>query len=410
LLVVEPLVEAVRTSTQNPTAGAWIVATVLWCALLLVFPGLERAVNRAADRWLFQRPDYRRLTQAFSWEIEPLETEEEVFTLAEERIHTALGVAAVQVMTSDHLTANAAPTEEVGAVIPIQVNAVGTHAVVIASGEQSRKLLSDELAFLQAMAERIGRKIESLQFQRERRERELREARLQHSLTEAELKALRAQVNPHFLFNTLNTIADLISSEPEKAEAMTERLAEVFRYVLARTERSVIPISEEFEFLRTYLEIEQARFGDRLRVELTAEPSVLSVPIPSLLLQPLVENAVKHGLAPKLGGGTLRVSAVDEGEFVRFVVEDDGVGWAENKKTVAVAEAGDSSRQEGGSARQFVARLRDETLNNVAGPGGVGLRNVAERLRTLYGERAELTVRSSTGQGTSVSILVPKYA
>src|SRR5262249_46522754 len=151
---------------------------------------------------------------------------------------------------------------------------------------------------------RIGRRIESLRFDCEMRERELREARLRQLLAEANLKALRAQLNPHFLFNTLNTILDLIGSEPEKAETMTERLADVFRHIMVRTERNMITVGEEIDFLRKYLEIEGVRFGDRLVASFDLDPRMAEEPIPSLILQPLVENAIKHGLARKVGTGT----------------------------------------------------------------------------------------------------------
>src|SRR5262249_48858558 len=141
--------------------------------------------------------------------------------------------------------------------VPIQVVGTRGYIIVAQTGERRRKLLSDELRFLSLLADRMGRKIQSLGFEREMRRRELREARLRQLLAEANLKALRAQLNPHFLFNTLNTILDLIASQPDKAEAMTERLAEVFRHVVTRTEREMISVGEEIEFLSKYLEIER---------------------------------------------------------------------------------------------------------------------------------------------------------
>ncbi len=397
--VIAPLTRAIRASTPRGEAGAWVAATLLWCALLLLFPRCERALNRAADRWLFKRPDYRQLAKTFAREIEPVADESELLAQAAQHIQTALDAAAARVipraelptldtelellpgevttLSGGHAVLLGLGEAEVKALVPIQVHSQVTHLVAIAPGERGRKLLSDELGFLITLAERIGRKLEALHFERERREQQLREARWQHLLTESQLKALRAQVNPHFLFNTLNTIADLISSEPEKAEAMTERLATVFRYVLARTEGNLIAVSEEFEFLRTYLEIEQARFGDRLRVEMTVDPRIAAMLIPPLILQPLVENAIKHGLASKLTGGTLRICATDEGERLRLTVEDDGEGW------------------------------RGQRLHSHI-QGGVGLKNVTERLQTLYGARASLVVQSAAGEGTQITVTIPK--
>jgi two-component system LytT family sensor kinase len=408
-LIVEPVTDRIRAASPYPEASAWIAATTLWCALLLAFPWLVRRLNRAADRWLFRRPDYRQLAQAFAEESEQAEEEAALFTLAEECARTGLAIAAARVLPRieattlgdeiadeiihlrpGHPARHLLGEPEVEVIVPVQTQGQIAYLLAIAPGAGGRKLLSDELAFLSSLAERIGRKIEALRFESERRERQVREARLRHSLAEAELKALRAQINPHFLFNTLNTIADLIGSEPEKAEAMTERLAEVFRYVLARTERHLIPVSEEFEFLRTYLAIEEARFGDRLRVELTIDSSIAAEMIPSLILQPLVENAIKHGLSAKLGGGSLCVRAADAGEYLRLTVADDGLGWP-----------GITDQKEWSVFSESAAPAS-------SAPGGVGLRNVSQRLRTLYGERATMSIRSNAGQGVCVSLMVPK--
>src|SRR5262249_46005263 len=195
---------------------------------------------------------------------------------------------------------------------------------------------------------------------------------------------LRAQLNPHFLFNTLNTILDLIASEPEKAETMTERLADVFRHVMIGTERDMVTVGEEIDFLRRYLEIERVRFGDRLLVEFDLDPLLSDLPIPSLLLQPLVENALKHGLASKVGAGTLRISGQVDGDLIHLVVQDDGVGWPGD----------DPGNQTAGFAR----------------PGlEFGLKNVRERLAAVYGDRATMAVCSTPGLGSSVRITITKH-
>src|SRR5206468_3565838 len=144
---------------------------------------------------------------------------------------------------------------------------------------------------------------------REAVERQSREALLLQQVTEAELRALRAQINPHFLFNSLNTIADLIVRDPSRAETMTVRLAGVFRHVLAHSCRPLTTVDDEMEFLRTYLYIEEVRFGDRLQVVFDVAAEIGGARIPSLILQPLVENALKHGLAPKPGPGRLWIRA-----------------------------------------------------------------------------------------------------
>ena len=129
--------------------------------------------------------------------------------------------------------------------------------------------MQQELAFLDSVGTQLEHRLDALHFEQEQRALLLREERLKRLLTEAELKALRTQVDPHFLFNTLNTIADLISTNPEQAERMTERLAECFRYALAKHSRDLSTLDEELDFARHYLEIEQVRFGDRLRVQLS---------------------------------------------------------------------------------------------------------------------------------------------
>lgn len=378
LFIVRPLLRLVRASARYPEAASWVVMTLLGCVLLLVFPAIKRWIYEATDRWLFQRPDYNQLSLKFAHEIERVESQKQLFSAVKQHLKDALQVESVRILTE----AESEQTPETSLRLPVKVATNVSYALAVDPGRGGRKLLSDELAFLSSLAERIGRRLEALQFEGERRERELCESRLQHSLAQAELRALQAQINPHFLFNTLNTIADLISSEPEKAEAMTERLAEVFRYVLARAERNSISVSEEFDFLRTYLAIEQVRFGQRLRVEMTIDPAIANSQLPPLILQPIVENAIKHGLSPKRESGWLKIQAEQAENSLRLTVEDNGAGWNE------LPSAKISSRNQ-----------------------GVGLKNVRERLLTIYEGHADLQISSNfaaeTGQGTQITITIP---
>lgn len=204
-------------------------------------------------------------------------------------------------------------------------------------------------------------------------ERLTRESALREQVADAELRALRAQINPHFLINSLNTIADLTVTAPSRAEEMTMRLAAVFRYVLVNTDRQFISVQEEIGFARNYLEIEETRFENRLRVQFDVDPSVMQERIPTLLLQPLIENAIKHGISPRREGGTVTISARRTISGFEMLVADDGVGL--NRP---VQEPKSSTR--------------------------VGLENVRKRLATAYGGMAALVLRPRVGGGTEACI------
>jgi len=161
---------------------------------------------------------------------------------------------------------------------------------------------------------------------REVEEVRLVEAQLQEQAAKAELSALQARINPHFFFNTLNTISALLTEDPAKADDVVQTLADLFRYTFKATHAGDVALGEELEFVDGYLAVEKARFGDRLRVNWAIEPEARAARIPGLLLQPLVENAVGHGIAPLPGGGTVRIGArLAEGRLV-VEVEDDGAG------------------------------------------------------------------------------------
>jgi two-component system, LytTR family, sensor kinase len=379
-----------------PAVGRAIVITVLLFLLLLLFRFVDGLLIKMAERWILREPDYGASLRKIAAGIEALEAHDEIFAVVEKELTPFLEVAAVRVVECHHQRTlgtqpwevghddpcrHIIPGHEADLLAPIRLRNEVPWAIAIAPGSCRRILLTKDLHFLQDVSGLVATRLESLAGERERAERQSREASLKHLAAVAELKALRAQINPHFLFNSLNTIADLIVSDPPKAETMTVLLASVFRHVLLHSDRHLTPICEEISFLRTYLRIEEVRFGERLLVDLDIQPSVAEHRIPSLLLQPIVENAIKHGLAPKVGPGKLRIAAHADGEFTRLEVEDDGVG---------LTTRGTNSRTSAGN-----------------GNAGVGLKNVADRLRMLYGGRAKLTCENGVLAGTLVTILIP---
>lgn len=211
-------------------------------------------------------------------------------------------------------------------------------------------------------------------YQRESQGRAVKAAHLEARLAEARLKTLESELHPHFLFNTLHAISTLIHVQPDAADRMISRLSDLLRITFARSGAARIPLHEELEFLQKYLEIEQTRFQDRLTVSYDVNPDTLDAEVPRMILQPLVENAIKHGIAPKKAPGFIRIIAAREGDALRLEVCDDGVGLS-------------------GSAR---ARLH----------GGVGLSNTRDRLECLYGTGHTLEFLEG-GEGLSVRMCFP---
>ena len=204
-------------------------------------------------------------------------------------------------------------------------------------------------------------------------------------LMEARFDALQRQINPHFLFNTLNSIASLIRSKPELAREMIVKLANILR-VLLKDREAFVPLSEELDFTDDYLAIEVVRFGDKLRVVKEIAEETLSMSVPSMLLQPLIENSIKHGLEPRIAGGTVTLRSRLEGERLVVEVEDDGVGM-----------------EPGRVVRAPVSGLVRES-------SGIGMRNVRERMEVLFGEGAQVEVVSRPGRGTKVRLVMPQEA
>src|SRR5277367_1402282 len=203
-------------------------------------------------------------------------------------------------------------------------------------------------------------------------------------LLQARMAALQNQINPHFLFNTLNSISSLVRFDPDTAREMILKLATILRRLLHSTD-SFVPLREEVEFIDNYLDIEVVRFGrDKLKVVKDLDPASLEAMVPSMLLQPLVENCIKHGLAPKVEGGSITLrSRVIKSRLV-VEVEDDGVGMG---------------------AAQLVVRgqVQDDGLGGM----GIGMANIAERLKVLYGDTARMMIEAREGGGTLIRLRLP---
>ena len=203
------------------------------------------------------------------------------------------------------------------------------------------------------------------------------EERLRELTALSELKALKAQINPHFLFNTLNTISALIPVDQEKAEETVHDLADLFRYTLDTAEREFVQLREELHFLDVYLRIERARFGDRLKVKRTIDPESEGVKVPALLLQPIVENALRHGIGNRKSGGTITINTRCDEEQCHICISDDGRGIPKEKLDMVVRS-------------------------------GRGLKNVNERLLNIYRESSGVAIESSEGQGTTFVLSIPR--
>ncbi len=209
----------------------------------------------------------------------------------------------------------------------------------------------------------------------EAQQRALTESHLQTSLVEARLDALRHQLQPHFLFNTLHAISTLMHKDVDAADKMLVRLSDLLRLTMGAGAVQEFALKKELEFLEKYLAIEQVRFGDRLRVELDVEPETLDARVPYLILQPLVENAIRHGIASRVEQGRIRVHAQRDGDTLQLTVEDNGRGLT----------------------AQALAAFRQ----------GIGLNNTRARLRHLYGNAHHLSFRQVNGEGLTVAMTIP---
>ena len=391
--LIDPHAVALRRSLDGGshllTTGALLG---LWIATALAYPFIQRRMYRFVDRVVLRRVDYRELRADLAQRLARARDADAALDVTCTLLAQALGAnAAIWAPVQSPPAATSHPTITVDAhrteaCITIPTALQPSYEIHVADLTCGRSLLSDDVMLIDAVAALVGRRIDEIRLETERRERERREQDMRQLATEAELRALRAQLNPHFLFNALNTLGHLMQTAPDRALATLYQLTGLLRAVLRRTNGQFVALREELDIVESYLAIERERFEERLQVSIDVPAELRRARIPPLLLQPLVENAVKHGIAPLRGGGRVTVTARrdalggNDAGFLRLQVIDTGVG------------------------EQGVRRRQSPDEN------AVGLTNIESRLRHYFGAEAALTIRATPGGGTTVELCLPWIA
>jgi two-component system, LytTR family, sensor kinase len=374
---------------SGPPLSLVTLITLSMLAALLLRP-LSNAATWFVDAVVLRRADYDELRSRFARLAAEQDSPEAVLDAAVGVLAPALSAGEVR-WTTDEQDSHGSDADALILVGPRGVSATATvpttesptYTIRIDALAGGRRILSDDVNLLDSIVRSVARRIDSLRISRERYARAARERDMARLATEAELKALRAQLNPHFLFNALTTIGHMIQTSPPRALQTLLRLTDLLRRVL-RSEGTFTTLGKELELVDAYLDIERSRFEDRLEVSLSVPPSLRGARIPTLLLQPLIENAVRHGIAPRRSGGRIEIAATRRERdgappILELRVEDTGTGM-----DPALLSA--------------IERLDG---------GGVGVRNVAERLRACYGPEATIAFDSLPDLGTIVRIRLP---
>ena len=362
----------------NDGARPWLFALAA-VPLMLAAPRLSGLLSRQLDRAWFGR--HYTPVSAVTTVLASLQVatdEPSLLAAAEESLKEVLGVT-VRLGTT--------PPDDDPAPVVFKVDGSAADPslwvrVPRVAGE--RVLLSQDLTLLRSLGTVITYLVENVRLQQRRQEQDLLEQELRVQTSQSELKALRAQINPHFLFNALNTVASLIHSDPTRADRAVEQLSEVFRHTLRRSESEWAALDQELAFAAAYLDVEEARFGARLRYAIDADPAARRAQVPSMLVHTLVENAVKHGIAQVRGHGTLEVTA----------------RVAAGRLTIAVCDNGPGPAQAPGPS-DFARRAGEQ----------FGLRSVRDRLRGHFGDDAAFTLTRDDARGlTLATISMPVVA
>jgi two-component system, LytTR family, sensor kinase len=368
----------------------------LWVGTALLYPRLRDGVVRFVDSVVLRRVDYANLRADVAQRLTTFDAPHEIMDHVAKLLTPVVSARDVrwsemdetvdfdyQSSASDYV-ALVEDSKSNGAIVTIPTTEPPYYKFEIGTLAGGRRLLSDDIAMLEAVALMVARRIDALRVTHERCEQSLREQEINKLATEAQLRALRAQVNPHFLFNALTTIGYLVQTAPDRALETLMKLTSMLRGVL-RTDGEFVTLEQELQLIASYLDIERARFEERLRVSIDIPQELLSLRVPPLLVQPLVENAIKHGITPSRFGGEVRIRA-------RLERRSNDMIHAENVLDITVSDSGV------GASETDLARGRQR---------GVGLSNIEERLRCYGGTAATLRIDSTLGEGTVVELRLP---
>ncbi len=363
-----------------------------WLAAVALAPiaMLMRRVHERTERWLDQKWFGRLFTpvEAVTHVLAAMQpaTDERTLIEATEARLTEIFDAKIVVLVGSRAILEPEMQTEVKLTSPVSGAIV---RLAVLKGDHCKTLLSEDLTLLRSLGSVFGFMLENIRLQRQRVEQEHLAQELRVQSSRSELKALRAQINPHFLFNALNAIASLIHTDPARADEAVEQLAEVFRYTLRRSDSEFAPLDQELTFARAYLDVEQARFGQRLTFTIDSDHAAPAPLIPSMLLQTLLENAVKHGVSQDRGAGRIDVIVRSAGDQLTLDV-----------------------RNTGPAPRDPSARDRARTVADArSGQGGerFGLHSVRERLKGHFGDRASFSLaRDEQANMTVARIVLPQ--
>lgn len=383
VFIASPLLGYHESHDRNDVQAISLII-ILWIATALIYPALHKSAIWLVDKIILQRANYGELRLKLAQKVEETDSVEVVLEEVCQNLSPALTAKSV-IWTESYENPQTTKLPFVNftphnAEVFIPTAESPFYKINLKDFAGGRHLLSDEIEMLEAVALLTARRIDALRVTHERCEQEIREQEFSKLATEAQLSALRAQVNPHFLFNALTTIGYLIQTAPDKAFETLMRLTQLLRGVL-RSTGEFSTLEEELNLINSYLEIEHTRFEERLEIEIDVPKELQKIRVPSLILQPLVENAIKHGISKTKKGGKVAISALIETEnekvFLTLKVFDSGAGF-------------------------------DEI--NFSKTTGIGLNNIKERLRNYYGNSADLQISGKLGTGTTVEIKFPVSA
>jgi signal transduction histidine kinase len=371
VFMVAPLLTTVVTNEYST-----IILVAFSILTGLVYPLLRRGAERFIDEVILKRVNYVELTSTLSRDIDDCQNPVAILDKAIRILGPALSAQKIEwEATEENDTQLWIQQDRQSARVRVPTADKPAYILSIRDLAGGRRLLSDDIAMLERAALLLARRIDATRSFQERYRRNLEEQEVRKLAAEAELRALRAQINPHFLFNALTTIGYLIQTAPERAFTTLMRLSGLLRGVLKSSDEFV-SVGEELDLIEAYLDIERARFEDRLRVHIDVPWELRRIRIPALILQPLVENGIEHGISESMSGGEIRIAVRLENNLLLVSIRDTGMGTTD-------------AEVERGKKR------------------GLGLSNVEQRLKRYGAKTTALSVKSTPGLGTTVEVRIP---